>query len=51
MAERIRTVSIHVEIDTNKRTYKKTFDLVDDETTDELIARAKAWADAVMEQF
>lgn len=39
MAEYLRSVTVTVVVDTNKRTETETYELREDETTDELMAR------------
>ena len=41
--EVIRSVSIVVEIDTNKRSPRKKFDLDEDETVGQLMLRVQEW--------
>ena len=47
--ERLRSIKINVEIDTNKATYKESFELGDEETRDALDERVKHWIESIME--
>jgi len=44
MVEIIRSITVSVEIDTNKATYSKTFRCGEGESLDELMERATEWA-------
>lgn len=48
MPERLRSVIATVTVDTNKATTTETYELGDDETTSELMARATAGVNDVL---
>ena len=49
MAERLRSVKITVEIDTNKTTYRKTVEQGEDESFKDLVEQIRTYFDSVME--
>ena len=49
--ERLRSITINVEIDTNKATYAEHFALGEEETRAELYERLKQWAESVLENL
>lgn len=51
MAERLRSVTIVVEVDTNKRTVKRTLTWEGEETIDQLQARVVAAINDALEEF
>jgi hypothetical protein len=42
VSEHVRTVKVHVEVDTNKWTYRWDFELEEDEGIEELLERVRA---------
>ena len=46
MVERLRHLKITAEIDTNKDTYRKTFELGYDDTVEEIIEAMNEWIEA-----
>lgn len=49
MAERARSFTVTVEIDSNKETYKRTFSWEDADDVDEVFDLARVWVDDVFE--
>lgn len=50
MSERIRSVKVTLEIDTNKRTCEQTFWLGEEQSIDELFAEARARVAEILEE-
>ncbi len=47
--ESVRTVNVTVEVDTNKATYKETFEVSEDDALEDVIEAAHAWARDVLD--
>lgn len=47
--EHLRAMTVAIEIDTNKRTERKTFSLDEYDTTDDVLTAAAAWVDAQLQ--